>query len=367
MRLQWKKILVGPQASILEVLKIIDQGSVQIALIVDEGGRLLATVTDGDIRRGILRGVPLEAPVSEVMNINPTVAYSSQPHESILEEMRKKEIWQIPVINSERKVVGVRFLKELVEKSAPNNKVVLMAGGMGKRLRPLTENCPKPMLKVGDKPILETIIQDFADFGFRKFIITTHYHADMIEGYFGDGSEFDVEIEYVREVEPLGTAGALSLIADKPREPFFVMNGDLLTKLNFQRLMSFHNEHQAALTMCVQQHDIEIPFGVVKLDGHSIEGIEEKPTRRFFVNAGIYVLDPSSLSLIPKNTYLDMPELVEKLIRRDEQVAAFAVREDWMDIGRPEDFQKAQNVFIGDASEAQFIDFQPPPSRSGQL
>lgn len=341
-----QQLLIKPEAPILEALKIIDEGEQKIALVVDDRFSLLGTVTDGDVRRGLLSGISLNDPVSLVMNKNPIVAENSKPHSEYLEKMKAKEILQLPVVDAANRLVAVRFLKELVKEIDSSNPVVLMAGGLGSRMRPLTDDCPKPMLKVGGKPILENIINSFSSFGFKEFIVTVNYKHNMIEDYFGDGSQHGVNISYARETRKLGTAGALSLIRDKLHKPFFVMNGDLVTGLNFRQLLSFHRDHEAAATMCVQQHQMQIPFGVIQLDGHKIEGIQEKPIESYHVNAGIYVLNPEALKYVDDSKYLDMPTLFERILDDGKSAIGFAVREDWMDVGTPEDLSKAKEVFV---------------------
>lgn len=220
-----------------------------------------------------------------------------------------------------------------------------MAGGQGLRLRPHTENCPKPLLKVGGKPILETIMENIMGYGFRKFIFTVNYRAKMIEEYFGDGKKWGVQIDYINENKKLGTAGALSLLPEKPEKPLIVMNGDLLTKINFQQLLDYHQNHAVKATVCVREYYSTLPYGVIKIEDHYIEHIEEKPKQHFFINAGIYVLEPSVISGMLVNTFLDMTELIKVLLQKKEKVAAFPVREYWIDVGNERDFIKANNEF----------------------
>lgn len=337
--------MVSPETPIIRTLEIIDASARQIALVVDHAERLLGTVTDGDVRRGLLRGKSLNDPVSQVMNAYPTVASPYDSKENILALMKLKQLQQIPVVDEDGRVLHVETLGELLRPSKKENAVVLMAGGLGTRLRPLTHECPKPLLKVGDRPILETILLNFIDHGFYRFYISVHYKAEMIKSYFGDGSRWNVEIHYLHEDDSLGTAGALSLLPETPSSPFFVMNGDLLTKVNFEQLLDFHLAHKAKATMCVRKYDHQVPYGVVKLNRHELLGIEEKPVQRFFVNAGIYVLDPSVIPLIPRNSYYDMPSLFDLLVKQQERAIAFPIREYWLDIGRFADFERANLEF----------------------
>lgn len=343
---RWKQVKVTPNTSIKETLKIIDDSTLQIALVVDEADHLLGTVTDGDIRRGMLKGIMLDESVENIMNENPTTAKLSENKRGLLSKLRNKKIYQLPIVNDENKLVGLRLLDELIESPEPKeNIVVLMAGGLGTRLRPLTEDCPKPLLEVGKKPILETIIENFIESGFSKFYISVNYKSEMIMDYFGDGTKWGIDIQYIHEEKRLGTAGALSLLPFKPDKPFFVMNGDLLTKVNFKLLMDFHNESRSQATMCVREYDFQIPYGVVKLDKQKLVSIEEKPIHRSFVSAGIYVLDPVALDFIPENTFYDMPTLFEKMIEHNYSSTVFPIREYWCDIGQIEDYNKANQDY----------------------
>ncbi|MBH0328293.1 alcohol dehydrogenase [Brevibacillus brevis] len=342
----WRDLLVSPQTPIIHTLEIIDKNARQIALVADENDRLLGTVTDGDIRRGLLKGRGLQDPTSTIMNPYPTVASPYDSKENILALMKIKHLHQIPIVDEDGRIVHVEMLNDLLRPKKKDNWVVLMAGGLGTRLHPLTHDCPKPLLAVGNKPLLETILQSFIDQGFHKFYISVKYKAEMIQDYFGTGERWGVTICYLQEKESLGTAGALSLLPDKPVEPFFVMNGDLLTKVNFEQLLDFHKTYQAKATMCVREYEYQVPYGVVRLDKHRLTAIEEKPIQRYFVNAGIYVMDPQVLEHIPHNEYLDMPSLFEQLMKQEQQTIAFPIREYWLDIGRIADFEKANKEYM---------------------
>ena len=342
---RWEEILVLPQTSLREAAQILDANALQIVLVVDEDRRLLGTITDGDIRRGILKGIALTEPVRGVMNPKPSVARVEDSRDSILVEMKRKTLHHMPLVDGGGRVIGLDTLDELINPQIKKNRVVLMAGGLGSRLRPLTNDCPKPMLKVGGKPLLETILENFIEHGFRHFYISVNYMSEVVKTYFGDGSRWGVEINYLQEDQRLGTAGALSLLPEKPVEPLIVMNGDLLTKVNFGQLIGFHAEHNAQATMCVREYDFQVPYGVVKIDNHRITGIDEKPTQRFFVNAGIYVLDPGTLDLISPNTFFDMPSLIEKLIEQKDESVVFPIREYWLDIGHLADYERANGEF----------------------
>ena len=338
-------IVVNESTIIMDVLKIIDKSSKQLAIVVDKNNKLLGTISDGDIRRAILKNVPLENTVENIYFRTPTVANINDSRESIINICTSKKIHQIPIVDDNGNLVGLEILDELISKQNKSNKVILMVGGLGTRLKPLTNTTPKPMLHVGGKPILETIISKFASYGFVNIVLCVNYKSNIIKDYFGDGSKFGVNIEYIFEEKRMGTAGALSLLLENPDEPFFVMNGDLLTNVNFEHLLNFHLESNATATMCVREYDFQVPFGVVELDDGKIKSIQEKPTHSFFVSAGIYMLSPAVLSHIPKDEFYDMPTLFEKMIEIKEKLVSFPIREYWLDIGRIEEFEKANSEY----------------------
>lgn len=340
----WRDVLVLPSASIVDALRIIDENALQITLVVDTNTKLLGTVTDGDIRRAILKGFSLNTSVSEIMNTKPVTVGLNSQRDEIINLLVAKKIQQVPVVDNAGHVVGLESLKELLHPSARKNWVVLMVGGMGSRLRPLTEECPKPLLKVGNKPILEIILENFIRYGYTKFFFAVNYKAEMIEEYFGDGSRFGIEIHYLRERERLGTAGALGLLPERPTDPFLVMNGDLLTKVNFNQLFEFHQSHQVQATMCVREYSFQVPYGVVNVNKGSIKNIVEKPVHNFFISGGIYILDPCALDLIP-DSYFDMPTLFNCMIESGMKTTAFPIHEYWLDIGKFSDFEKANIDF----------------------
>ena len=319
----------------------------KIVLVVDAGSRLLGTVTDGDIRRGILRRVPLDAPVSEVINADPVVAQHGETAESLLSLMKARHVRQVPLIDQDRRVMGLETIAHLEKAKKRENMVLLMAGGFGRRLMPLTESSPKPMVEVGSQPILQTIIKTLAGDGFENFCIAVHYRAQDIIRHFGDGSEWGVKISYIEETNALGTAGALRLLPERPSVPFVVMNGDILTDVNFDQLLEFHADHMAKGTICVRDYDFQIPYGIVQADEHRFSGIVEKPVHKFLVNAGIYVLDPSVLDELPEGGSFDMPSLFQALRSKDENLVVFPIREYWADIGRLEDLERARVEFDG--------------------
>jgi dTDP-glucose pyrophosphorylase len=340
-----ENIKLTSNATIKETLEIIDNGALQIALIVDENDKLLGTLTDGDLRRGLLKGLDLNSSIESIIFKTPTIAKISNTKEEILKLALSKKLHQIPIIDDNGKVLGIQEIEELVKPKEKTNKVVLMVGGLGTRLRPLTENIPKPMLKVGNKPILQTIVEKFAEYGYTNIVMCVNYKSHIIQDYFGDGNTFGISIEYVLEKQRMGTAGALSLLKEKPTEPFFVMNGDLLTSINFEHLHDFHMSNNSIGTMCVREYDFQVPYGVVNIRDSKILAIEEKPTHKFFISAGIYMLSPEVLDYIPKNEFYDMPTLFEKLIIENKNTISFPLREYWLDIGGIEEYKKANEEY----------------------
>lgn len=341
----YKNILLKPTSTIKQALKIIDSGAMQIALVIDSNEKLLGTVTDGDIRRGLLNNLGLDDSIESIIFKKPTVCKIGDTKEKILEIAVSKKLYQIPIVNNDGKLVGIEEVDELLKIDTKPNKVVLMVGGLGTRLRPLTENIPKPMLKVGNKPILETIILNFKKYGFTNIILCVSYKSEVIEEYFKDGSDFGVNIEYVHENKRMGTAGALSLVKDKLTESFFVMNGDLLTNINFENMMEYHLSNDSKATMGVREYDFQVPYGVVNIEGKNILSIEEKPVHKFFVSGGVYVLDNKVLDYIPNDEYYDMPTLFETIIDEKLKSISFPIHEYWLDIGRMEEFEKANDEF----------------------
>lgn len=340
-----QNITLTQESSIKEALKIIDSGAMRIAVVVDDEGKLVGTVTDGDIRRGILNSISFEDSIQSVMFKTPTVCKIDDTKEKILDVAIAKKLYQIPIVDANGKIVGIEEVDELLKPKLKTNKVVLMVGGLGTRLRPLTEEMPKPMLKVGDRPILETIIENFRKYGFINIILSVSYKAEIIEEYFGDGSKFGVNIEYVYEKKRMGTAGSLSLIKNRLQEPFFVMNGDLLTNINFEYMMDYHIQNNACATMGVREYDFQVPYGVVNVEGMNIQNIKEKPIHSFFVSAGIYVLSSEVLEYIPDDEFYDMPTLFEEMIKNNKKSISFPIREYWLDIGRMEEYEKANKEY----------------------
>lgn len=343
---QWESTLIGPEATLEEAIATLDREALRIVMVVSAERRLLGTLTDGDVRRALLKHMTLDVPVAEVMCITPRTAARDWSKERILADMEKYQLLQLPVVDQEGRVIGLETLHDLLNKRHRDNPVFLMAGGFGTRLQPLTHNCPKPLLKVGEKPILELILENFVNAGFHRFFISTHYMPEMIREHFGDGSQWGVSIRYIHEEEPLGTGGALGLLPhDEIDQPLFMMNGDLLTTLNFQNLLEFHQDHSGVATMCVREYEHCVPYGVIQSEGHRICSMVEKPVHRFFINAGIYLLSPDLVKSVAPGVRVDMPTLLEREIANGNDVNMFPVHEYWLDIGRMEDFKRAQQEF----------------------
>ncbi len=340
----WETTLISPGSTIREVIACIDGTARQVAHVINGEGILLGVVTDGDVRRAILHGDGLEDTVEKIMNTRPITVSVDATRETVLALMKSKKVHSVPVINSAGKIVRVEFLDDLIVPEKKENWTVLMAGGMGQRLRPLTESTPKPLLQIGKKPLLQIIIENFLESGFYKFFISVNYKAEMIERYFGDGSHFGAQIQYLREEEQLGTAGALGLLPFRPERPLIVMNGDILTRVNFNQLLDQHIRNRAAGTMCIRDYDLQVPYGVVNVNGQQIQSIEEKPMYRFFINAGIYVLEPDSLNFLGEK-FQDMPDFFRKLAEAQKLTNVFPIREYWLDIGNLNDFHRANGDY----------------------
>jgi dTDP-glucose pyrophosphorylase len=340
------KLFISKNTKIKDCLKILDEAvKYHIALVVDEFGRLEGAVTDGDVRRGLLKKVNLNDPVSKIMNSKPITLKDSTDKDKIAKFLKEKSLRQIILTDENSRVSNVVTVDCLFTKSAKPNKVFLMAGGLGSRLRPLTNDIPKPMLQVGGSPILQTIIEKFIDEGFQDFYLSVNYKKEIIQEHFQDGSEFECNIKYIEENKRMGTAGALSLLDEIPDEPMVVMNGDLLTRVKFENILDFHNNSNAIATMGIREYNFQVPFGVVNIDGSEITDISEKPNHKFFVNAGFYVLSPEAISRIPKDEFYDMPTLFDDLRDEDKKTVAFPVREYWIDIGRKEELDKANEEY----------------------
>ena len=339
----WKVALVPSTALAYEALNVLDQGGLRIALVVDEFGRLDGIVTDTDVRRALLKRVDFSSPVSIIMNSNPITAHCKTPRITVHALMAKRSLLHMPLLDDENRVVGLETIDDVHRTPIRDNWVFLMAGGFGTRLKPLTDNCPKPLLPVGGKPILETILESFIAAGFHRFYVSVHYLGEQIKSHFGDGSNWGVNIKYVEEETPLGTGGALGLLSDTGGLPVVVINGDVLTRLDFNALVDFHEAQGADMTLCVREHDVRVPYGVVEGKGALVTDIVEKPLHRFLVNAGVYVVGPAVLATLKPIRRIDMPDLVKACLAENGKVGMFPIHEYWLDIGIPEDFSRAQS------------------------
>lgn len=352
---------VPPAASLREAVEAMDAGGLGIALVTDEAGRLLGTVTDGDMRRGLLHGARLEEPVQRVMHAHPTTVKPGGPREELLHLMQQCHVEHLPIVDEAGVVVGLESLSQLLEQpQAKATVAVIVAGGLGTRLRPLTNETPKTLLKVGDRPLAEVLIEQLAGYGFRNLIAIVNHQADVIERHLGDGAALGVRMRYIREQTPLGTAGGLRLAAPHLTNPFIVVNGDVLTRVNFEHLVGFHERQGFDITLGVKDYDVQIPYGVVQLSDGLVCRLDEKPSQRFFVNGGIYVLNASVVELIPEGQAYDMTDLIQAALRHGRRVGGFPIHEYWLDIGRSDDYARAQmQVKSWNAASAEPPQVQP--------
>ena len=340
----WKSALISESATLKQAAENLTKSTLKICLIIDGDGRLIGTISDGDIRRGLLRGLTLASSIQEIVKKNPLVVPAGISKDLRRQIMAANQIQQIPEVDGQNRVLALHTWDEFSAPKALDNSMVIMAGGKGSRLRPHTEACPKPMLPVRGKPMLEHIVERAILEGFSKFIFAVHYLGHMVEDYFGDGSRLNVKIEYLKENEPLGTAGALSLLENKINAPFIVTNGDVITDIRYGELLDFHIRHNAAATMAVRLHEWQHPFGVVQMNGLEITGFEEKPINITHINAGVYALNPSALNALEKNMHCDMPTLFERLQAQSQRIVAYPMHEPWLDVGHSDDLAKANQI-----------------------
>jgi dTDP-glucose pyrophosphorylase len=341
----WQSALVGPETSLREALEIIDATGFQLTMVVDEQHRLLGTMSDGDARRALLGGLSMNDRAVRAMYSNPTTVAPSDAPLEVLLIMRRTGLHQLPIVDAERRVVGLALINDYLTVPQRDNWVIIMAGGLGTRLQELTRETPKPMLKVGSRPLLETIIRSYSDQGFHRFYLAVNYKAQQIEAHFGDGLQFGVDIRYLREEQRLGTAGALSLLPERPSSPVIVTNADLLMKENFGHLVDRHVATGAHATMAVRHYEMQVPFGVVSTREECIQAIEEKPVHRFVVSAGINVLSPEVLDLVPKGRFFDMPSLFDEALQHRLNARTCLIDGYWLDIGRLPDLERANSEF----------------------
>lgn len=339
-----RSLIVKPTQLLHEVLVQMDDAGEGILLVVDDSERLLGIVTDGDIRRSLMKGQTHQIQTQDVMNKDFSYCLDDITREKAIQQMKASYFRHMPVLDRDRRLKSIYLLSELDFKKHTNS-IVLVAGGLGTRLRPLTENTPKPMLLFGGKPLLEHIINKFMEQGFSSFNICVNYLADQIEEYFSDGSSWGVSIKYIKEEKRLGTAGGLSLIQEELTEPIIVKNADLITNMDFNDLLNFHNSKGAAATMCVRNYEVQVPYGVVQTNGELITDIVEKPVSQYWVNAGIYVFEPQCLKYLQYNEYIDMPCFFKKIIEKNLPAQRFPVDKFWIDIGQREDYERGQVIF----------------------
>lgn len=343
-----EELCLAPAATIRETMAAIGRNSKGIALVCDGELRLVGTITDGDIRRAILDGADLQSPVSALLKAKsssapakPVTLPMDTPGPEILRHMREHAIRQIPLVNEREQVVGLVTMADLVPDRCGELEAMIMAGGQGSRLRPMTETVPKPMLPVGERPLMEHIVEQLKGAGIQRVNVAAHYLPEKIKEHFGDGSGFGVELNYVTEDRPLGTAGALSLMPP-PKNTLLVINGDILTKVDFQAMLDFHREQDAIITVGVRKFEMRVPYGVVEGESGFVTGLQEKPSLNFFVNAGIYLLEPDCFRYLPRVRRMDMTELIQAMLAEGERVASFPIHEYWLDIGRHDDYLRAQ-------------------------
>jgi len=350
------KIFINAEDSIKTALEVIDKSGRGIALILDDEKRLIGTLTDGDIRRAILKGLSLDEPVNTVMNSNYVFVTRNYSRALVTAIFQNRGISQLPVLDDDMRVIDVIFYHEFFEEKAKENWALIMAGGLGTRLHPLTQEMPKPMLKVGAKPIIETIIEQLKSYGYKNIVMCLNYKADIIKNYFQDGANFGVNIKYVNERKRLGTAGAIRLAREYIDKPFFVLNGDILTKLNFDQFMQFHIKSGNIITIGTKKYEIQIPYGVVNLRDERVIDLQEKPVSSYFISGGMYCLDPETIDRIPGDEYFDITQLISGYLERGGKVGSFPITEYWMDIGQIDDYHQANLdygiMFRGEASAA---------------
>ncbi len=336
------KFVIDTRETIRTAMEAINENWREVVLVADDRERVVGVVTDGDIRRGLLRGLTFDSPVSEVMNRKFISVRPDMDRAAVLDMMKSLVIRQVPVLDGDGRLVGFHFLNDLLGTSVRPNVAVIMAGGKGTRLRPLTENCPKPMIQVAGRPILERVVLHLVGYGIRKVYLSINYLGEQIENYFGDGSRFGCAIEYLREEKALGTGGALSLLPGDIEHPFVVMNGDQVTQADIGKMLDVHAREQAAATIGVRHYQVEIPFGVVIQEAGKLLALQEKPTAHYLVNTGIYVFNPDVISMVPMNEEFPITSLFDLLLIRNSCVGVHYIEEDWIDVGRHDDLRRAK-------------------------
>jgi dTDP-glucose pyrophosphorylase len=344
MHIDLSKFVIHSGQSIRHAMECINSNWREVSLVTDKEHRVIGLITDGDIRRGFLSGLTMESPATKVMTRTFLSVGPEADRSTVLDMMMARSIRHVPVLDKDGKLFGIHFLEELIGKTVKPNLAVIMAGGKGIRLRPLTENCPKPMIRVAGRPILERVILHLVGYGIREIYLSINYLGDMIEQYFGDGASFGCSIKYLREKKSLGTGGPLSLLSEQPNYPLIVMNGDQVTQVDIAKLLDFHEQEKVEATIAVKPYQVEIPFGVVRHNGGRLVELQEKPTADYLINTGIYVLNPGVLPLIPKNEEFPITGLFDLMLDRKMQVGVHCIEEEWIDVGRHDDLRKAKGV-----------------------
>lgn len=329
---------------LLRALHAIDVAGLGIALVEDAAAKMVGILTDGDIRRALLTGATLESALDAHVHRKFLAVSPAASRAEVLDLMQSRRFTQIPILDADGRLAGLHTLHEILGSAPRPNWAVVMAGGLGKRLKPLTDTMPKPMIRVAGRPILERIVLHLVGFGIRQIFLAVNYKAEIIENHFGDGTSFGCTISYLRERIPLGTGGALSLLPSTPEHAVLVVNGDLLTQFDVDTLISFHVRGGYRATVGVHQHAYTVPFGVVELKDDRIVRMREKPSEIWQTNAGIYLVEPDLLRRIEPDTYYPLPALVEECLERGEPVGAFHVEQDWMDVGHQSALERARGL-----------------------
>lgn len=338
-----KKLLIYKNYSIRRTLKAIDSGAKGIALLIDDNERLIGTVTDGDVRRALLKDISLDDPVENIVHYNPVIVKENMTKEEMKDIFIRKAVKDIPVIDNNNRIIDIISINDVLLPDGKKNPVVIMAGGLGTRLKDLTKEIPKPMLKVGNNPILQHIISNFKQYGYNKMLFCVNYKSEIIENYFQDGIAYGVKIDYIKETKRLGTAGGIKLAEEYINEPFFVINGDIFTNLNVENMMKFHLQNEFDITIGTRKHYFQIPYGVIETKNNNVISLREKPEIEYLINAGVYCLKPDLIKLIPRNKYFEITDLINLCINSGKRIGSYEIKDYWMDIGRIEDYNEVNN------------------------
>jgi dTDP-glucose pyrophosphorylase len=335
------KFIVRPEQSVRDAMRVITENWREFALVAGPDSRVLGVITDGDIRRGLLAGLSLESPAESLMTRTYVSVSPETDRAGVLDLMKARSIRHVPVLDHERRLVGIHFLEALIGTAEKPNAAVIMAGGEGRRLRPLTDARPKPMMEVAGRPILERIVLHLVGYGIKRIFIAVNYLAPMIQDHFGDGEHFGCTIEYLHENVPLGSGGPLSLLPNGIEHPLLVMNGDLVSQFDVGSLLDYHARESVVATVAARYHQVDIPFGVLELTAGRLSAVAEKPSAHYLINAGIYVLNPEVIALIPAARFYPMTDLFDCLLAKGQPVGVYRLEEDWIDIGRRDDLLRA--------------------------